>query len=365
MALSTEIHKRYMERCLELAKRGSGTVHPNPMVGCVIVKNKRVVGEGYHARYGGPHAEVNALARAGVKARGATVYVNLEPCAHYGKTPPCAEALVSAGVHHVVIATRDPNPLVNGKGLEVLRRAGVKVTVGVLEDEARKLNEKFFFAMERGLPYVALKIAQTIDGMLVDAYGRSQWITCEEARREAHRLRSIYDAILVGARTVAIDDPQLTVRLVYGRNPTRVILDGGLSVPEKAKVLDIASARTIIITSGKALEVKRRKALRLERRGVEVYGVGATKQVPLKSVLQLLGSLGVTSLLVEGGPATHALFLKENYVQKVYCVIAPLVLGGGKGIQFHPPLPLAKSRKLLITAVRQLGSDVLLEASPM
>lgn len=352
-----------MERCLELAKRGCGNVHPNPMVGCVIVRNGNIVGEGYHECYGGPHAEVNALAQAGEKARGATVYVNLEPCAHHGKTPPCTEALIRAGVREVILATRDPNPLVNGKGIRTLRKAGITVTVGVLANEARALNETFFFAMLNRMPYVALKIAQTLDGNMVDAYGRSQWITCEEARREAHRLRSLYDAVLVGAQTVIRDDPQLTVRLVRGRNPIRVVLDGALSVPTKAALWKTEDARTILLTSTSALRAKERKVLQLEKQGVEVYGIGRSQRLPLKSVLKVLATLGITSLLVEGGPATHAVFLSEKCVQRVYCVIAPHILGGGKRIEMKSPFSLAQSQKLTITEIRKLGTDVMIEAS--
>lgn len=355
------VHEQYMKRCLELAERGRGFVHPNPLVGCVLVKDGKIVGEGYHKKYGGPHAEVYALKAAGAQAKQATAYVTLEPCSHYGKTPPCVHALIAAGVKHVVIATKDPNPLVNGKGIRMLKKAGITVTTGVMEAEARKLNEKFFYAMEQNKPYVAAKCAQTLDGKMVDAYGRSQWITSEEARKEAHRLRSLFDCVLVGARTILEDNSELTVRALKGRNPVRVVVDGKLRVPSDAKIFSTETARTIVLTSTVALEQKRKKVLTLEQRGAEVFGIGSESHIPVESILRFLRSYGFTSVLVEGGGATLAHFFEAKSVQYMYCFIAPLLLGGGKGITFTRPKSLAHAVRIEFQKQRRVGKDVLLE----
>ena len=355
--------KYYMTRALELAKRGKEKVHPNPLVGCVIVRNGKIVGEGYHHEYGAPHAEVNALKEAGKNAKGSTVFVNLEPCAHYGKTPPCSDALIAASVKEVIIAVKDPNPMVKGKGIAKLKNAGVSVTVGVMEEEAKKLNEKFFYAMEHRIPYVAVKIAQTLDGRMNDACRQSKWITSMESRKEAHRLRAMYDAILVGAKTVKEDDPELTVRYVSGRNPMRIILDGKLSVPIQAKVFRTEAARAILFTSTKAMNQQFKKVLTLEKKGVEVYGISNSKEISLKTILRLLWKEGVTLILVEGGAYTASSFLEQNLVQKVYLFGAPLMLGGGGAIAFHTPRPLSKPIRMNFETIERIGEDLFLEAS--
>ena len=206
-----------MQRCLEIARNGAGKVSPNPMVGCVIFRHGKIVGEGFHQQFGGPHAEIIALLHAGKNARGATLFVNLEPCAHFGKTPPCADAIVQSGISKVVIASKDPNPLVSGKGIRRLREVGIRVELGILRKEAELLNEKFFKCMTTGLPFVGIKLAQTLDGRIADAAGKSKWLTSEVTRKEVHRLRSEYDAVMVGASTVLKDDPELTVPTCEGK----------------------------------------------------------------------------------------------------------------------------------------------------
>jgi len=357
-------HAELMRRCLELAIRGRGKVSPNPMVGCVIVKKNKIVAEGFHGRFGGPHAEIDALRKAGRKARGATLFVNLEPCAHYGKTPPCADAIIKAGVKRVVAATMDPNPLVSGKGAARLRRAGVEVRMGLLRDEAERLNERFFTFMRERIPFVGIKIAQTLDGRIADSAGRSKWITSKEARTEAHRIRSTYDAILVGANTILKDDPELTVRLVKGRNPLRVVLDGHLTVSSRSRVFDTRRAKTILLTSLSAVSSKRRKVSALVKRGVPVLALGRSTRLDPLGTLHTLAALGVSSVLVEGGSATASDFANAKLARAIHCFVAPRILGGGLSpVRFFPPLELDKAIRVHETRWKELGGDLLIEGS--
>lgn len=361
MAMSRDDEK-YIERCFELARRGMGRVSPNPLVGCVIVRDGKLVAEGYHQRFGGPHAEVLALRKAGKKARGATLYVNLEPCSHHGKTPPCTEAIIAAGVKRVVASTKDPNPLVAGSGFEKLRKAGIQVHVGVLRNEAEELNEKFVTFMKTGFPFVGVKVAQTLDGKIADPFGRSKWITDEEARTYAHQLRTEYDAILVGAGTVQRDDPQLTVRKVQGRNPLRVVLDGRLSVKPNAKVFKTRNAQTIVLTSTLAMKKYPRKVGQLTMRGVDVLSVERNTDLDPKAVLAVLGEMNISSVLVEGGAHTISRFLEEGLVQKVHCFIAPKILGAGlEGWRLQSGRRLSQSIQLKNVRLRMVGKDLLLE----
>ncbi len=355
---------KYIKRCFELARKGNGRVSPNPLVGCVIVRDRRIVAEGYHQRFGGPHAEVVALRRAGTMARGSTLYVNLEPCSHYGKTPPCTEAILAAGVKRVVACMKDPNPLVAGTGFAKLRTAGVQVSVGVLRREAEELNKKFVTFMRTGLPFVGVKVAQTLDGKIADVVGRSQWITGEEARTYAHQLRSTYDAILVGAGTVLRDNPRLTVRNVNGRNPLRVVLDGKLSVDPTARLFDTRVARTIVLTSAAATKTNRRKVRQLTKRGVEVLSVQGRTELHPKEVLAVLGGLQVSSVLIEGGSRTISKFLEADLVQTVHCFIAPRIFGEGLDAwKLSQGRLLSRSIQLKNVAIRTLGRDLLVEGS--
>ena len=349
-----------MKRCLELAARGAAWVSPNPMVGCLIVKNGRVVGEGYHHRFGLSHAEVNALRAAGRSAKGATLVVNLEPCVHFGKTPPCADSIIAAGVREVVIAARDPNPLVQGKGIERLRNAGIRVQLGVLRTEAQRLNERFFHFMQTGLPFVGIKLAQTLDGRIADANGRSKWITSAAARTEAHRLRATYDAVMVGAETALRDDPALTVRLARGRNPIRVVVDGRLRVHGRLKVFETDAAETILLTSAKAMKSRRRLVEALTRRGVRVLAAGDGANLRPADVLRELAACEISSVLVEGGSTTASMFLESRLADRVHLFVAPALLGAGlTGLSFA-----TKGMKSLIRlngmTVRRIGADVLL-----
>src|SRR5215471_946689 len=366
MTYDTAVDVQYMQQALDLARGGLGFVSPNPLVGCVIVKDGAIVGRGYHQRFGGAHAEVHALQGAGARAHGAVLYVNLEPCSHTGKTPPCADAVIESGVRRVVVALRDPNPLVAGRGLSRIEEAGIAVTVGVCEAEARKLNEAFCKYILTGRPFVTLKSAITLDGKIATRTGASQWITGELARQEGHRLRHAADAILVGIGTVLQDDPQLTTRLPdqQGANPLRVIVDSTLRVPLQAQVTDVASdRRTLIVTTARA-PVAHVEALRT--RGIEVVCLPAydDERVDLEALFRYLGERGIASVLVEGGATLSATLLRRRLIDKVLLFVAPKIIGGD-GISMVGPCGVESMEQVihLRDVVSQcLGHDVLLEA---
>jgi diaminohydroxyphosphoribosylaminopyrimidine deaminase/5-amino-6-(5-phosphoribosylamino)uracil reductase len=318
--------ERHMARALVLAARGRGETNPNPMVGAVVVKRGRVVGEGFHARAGGPHAEVAALRRAGRHARGATLYVTLEPCAHTAKrTPPCAPLVVSSGVKRVVVAMRDPNPQVRGRGLGALRRAGIPVTVGVREEEARELNRRFVTAQIRGRPYVLLKVALTLDGRIATATGDSKWITGPRDRAQARGLRRLHDAVLVGIGTVRADDPRLLPSPPLSRRFTRVVLDSRLRLPAGSRLARSVRRGTVLVIGHEA--PRRRRAL--EARGITVR-TDRRREGPLdlRFVLRTLWSEGVRSVMVEGGGEVLGSFLQARLFDEVALFRAPLLLGG-------------------------------------
>jgi len=318
-----------MRAALALARRGLGISWPNPSVGCVIVKDGHVVGRGWTGRGGRPHGESEALRRAGVAAEGATAYVTLEPCSHWGQTPPCADALIAAGLRRVVVALEDPDPRVAGAGIEALRKAGLTVEIGLCADEATELNAGFLQRVRLGRPLVTLKLATSLDGRIATATGESRWITGPAARDRAHLLRATHDAILVGIGTVIADDPQLTCRLpgLAGRSPVRIVLDRHLRIPPTARL--IAEARQVptwVVTlpsAGKAAEKRLRDA------GVEVLAVSpdAAGLIDLAAVLLLLGKRGVTRLLVEGGSRVAAALLRADLVDRLVWLHAPLLLG--------------------------------------
>jgi diaminohydroxyphosphoribosylaminopyrimidine deaminase / 5-amino-6-(5-phosphoribosylamino)uracil reductase len=352
-----------MQRCLKLARKGEGMVNPNPMVGCVIVRNGKIVGEGFHRKFGGPHAEIFALNHAGKKAKGATLYVSLEPCTHFGKTPPCTDAIIQSGISHVVIASKDLNPLVSGKGIRQLRGAGITVKVGLLQKEAEHLNEKFFKFIKTGLPFVGIKLAQTLDGRIADVAGKSKWITSKTARKEVHRLRSGYDAVLVGATTVLRDNPELTVRLVNGRNPVRVVVDGCLSLPTSRAIFNTTAAPTWLLTSPKAVKANIRKVQKLISQGVRVFPVSSDYRINAESILHTLAAEGVSSVLIEGGAYTVAGFVNRFLADKLYLFVAPKILGGGlNGFYFETPKHLHKPIKLAMRKIALLREDVIIEA---
>lgn len=320
----------YMRQALRLAKRGNGKVSPNPMVGAVIVKDGRIIGKGYHRRYGGNHAETNAIHNASDSIEGATMYITLEPCSHHGKTPPCAEMLLIHKPSRVVVGSLDPNPLVAGRGIEMLQKNGIATTVGVLEEDCRKLNEKYLKFIQTRIPFVTLKYAQTLDGRIATATGHAQWISSEASRRFAHTLRSVNDAILVGAGTVIQDDPELTVRMVKGKNPLRIVVDSQLRTSTKSKIYkNQKAARTIIATTVRANPEKRALFHDL---GIEMLQIDADQhgQVDQGKLLRELGKHNIASVLVEGGAEIITSFIKNALADRVTIIIAPKIIGSGK-----------------------------------
>jgi len=366
-----------MALAVQLAAKGRGRTSPNPMVGAVVVSGRRIVGQGYHRRPGGPHAEVLALRSAGGRAHGATLYVTLEPCHHTSKrTPPCVPAIMESGLRRVVVAIRDPNPLVSGRGISRLRRAGIQVTVGCLREEAERLNEIYCHWMRTGRPFVIMKAAMTLDGKIAAASGESRWITGEAARRHAHRLRSQVDAVMVGIGTVLRDDPQLTVRLGDRRSraprlrqPLRVVVDSTLRISPAAHVLSPGASTgpgsgIVVATTVRA---PRARIERLRAKGVPVVALPAQHgRVSLRACLTHLGRMGITSLLIEGGSELNASALRAGLVNRVLFYIAPTLLGGqdAKGvIGGQAPRRLAGALPLTDLRTQRIGRDLLIEGA--
>ena len=346
--------QKWMRLALKLARKGIGKTSPNPNVGAVVVKNGRLIGKGYHKKFGGPHAEVFALQEAGEAARGASLYVTLEPCFHFGKTPPCVDLIIARGLKRVVIATPDPNPLVNGKSIQKLKKSGIDVTVGIEQEKAQQLNEAFFKFMQIGLPFVTLKIAQTLDGKIATPAGDSRWVTCEASRKLVHRWRAQTDAVLVGIGTVLQDDPELSVRLVKGRNPKRVILDPNLIIPPGAKVLSSTSlSETLVVTANENAE----KIRLLKNKGATVVFLekNADGLFDLSQLLKRLVEHKIISVLVEGGSGIFSSFLKQKAFDRLFVFQAPKIAGAGlgpfDGITFQEmreaiPLKFQKQRRV-------------------
>jgi diaminohydroxyphosphoribosylaminopyrimidine deaminase/5-amino-6-(5-phosphoribosylamino)uracil reductase len=358
------VHEKYMQECLTLAKKGIGYVSPNPMVGCVVVKNRKVVGRGYHKKFGQPHAEVNALLEAGKRAVGSTLYVNLEPCSHFGKTPPCTDLIISKKVKKVVVAMRDPNPLVNGKGIKKLRDAKIDVIEHVFEADAKKMNEKFIKSVKHKTPFVTLKIAETMDGRIADSTGDSKWITNSQAQKYAHELRAQHDVILVGANTVIKDNPQLNVRHVKGNNPLRVVIDGRLTSQMNSKVFKNAvKTKAIVFTSVEAFHRRKTKVAQLEQQGVIVLKLSSkSNQISLNQVMKQLHKMNISSILVEGGANILSQFINDKLADKLVVIIAPKILGDGiQSITLGKNISIKKVFRLSHVTVNKLGDNVLIE----
>jgi len=319
--------EKFMRRALTLARKGEGGVSPNPLVGAVIVREGRIIGEGWHRCCGENHAEINAIRDATETVAGATFYITLEPCSHHGRTPPCAEALIACRPGRVVVGAVDPNPVVSGRGIEALRQSGIETEVGLLEEACRESNRIFFKYIRTGLPYVTLKFAQTLDGRIATASGDSRWISSPPSLRFAHRLRTVHDAILVGAGTVLMDNPELTCRLVRGRNPLRIVVDSGLRLPPDANIFSDGK-RTVAVATCRAPVENRRL---LEKKGVEVLEIVEDQagHVDLHQLLTVLGKRKISSVLVEGGAALATAFLMENLVDRLLIVLAPKIVGVG------------------------------------
>lgn len=351
-----------MKRALSLAKRAQGRTSPNPLVGAVLVKSGKPVAEGYHERAGLPHAEALALERAGALARGATLYVNLEPCCHLDKrTPPCAQAIIKAGVKRVVIGMVDPNPKVSGRGIELLKKAGIKVQTGVLEEEAKRLNEIYIKNITTGLPFVILKIAMTLDGKIATEKGESRWITSIQSRRYVHRLRSLVDGVLTGIGTVKADDPELTTRLVRGKDPVRIIIDPGLEIPPNAKVLQTPPP-TLIFTR------KVSHQLLLTRPNPLPHGVDIeyfdSDRLDLKEAMKTLYKRGITSVMIEGGSSLNFHALKDGIVDKILIFIAPKIIGGKDSLPSvggTSSTGLENPWRIRDIKIKRIGEDILIE----
>jgi diaminohydroxyphosphoribosylaminopyrimidine deaminase/5-amino-6-(5-phosphoribosylamino)uracil reductase len=354
--------EKYMRLAMQLAGNAIGRTSPNPLVGAVIVKDNRVVGCGWHRKAGTPHAEVHALNQAGELAQGADVYVTLEPCAHYGKTPPCAKALVEAKVKNVYGGLLDVNPKVAGKGFKILEDAGIHVEYGFLQDELRKQNEAFFKWIEHKKPFVVLKAAMTLDGKIATATGQSKWITNETSRAYGYKLRDIYDGIMVGINTVIEDNPMLTARVDGGKNPIRIVVDSSLKIDINANVVQDKSAKTIVATTDKA---DKDKILKLQAQNVDVIVVDKDEndKVDIEKLLNILGQQNICSILVEGGATLSGSFVAKKLVDKVYFFIAPKIVGGkeaktpvaGTGI-----LNLQEALALKDIQIEKLEEDILI-----
>ena len=365
MALTAAEKTGYMKAALRLARKGLGLVSPNPMVGAILVRGGKIIGNGYHRFYGGPHAEVYALEAAREKARGSDLYINLEPCSHFGKTPPCVDALIAAGIRRAFIGMQDPNPLVAGSGIKKLRAAGIAVETGMLEQECRQLNEAFIKYITRKNPFVYLKLAATLDGKIATAEGDSKWITCDASRALVHRLRSEVDAVMVGIGTVIKDDPLLTARLKTGagENPLRVIVDSRLRMPPGSKLLKTARAVPTIIATTDNSALSRQAALK--KIGVEILTTTARKgRVDLGQLMKKLGKRGVSTVLIEGGSELSAAALQAGIVDKVLFFYAPKITGGT-----HAPAMVGGAGINKISAAirvrdiryKRVGDDILVE----
>ena len=360
--------EKYMRIAITLASKGRGRTSPNPLVGAVIVKDNRIAGQGYHEKAGEPHAEINAITAAGKQTQGSALYVNLEPCNHHGRTPPCTQAILTAGIRRVVIGMPDPNPDVKGGGIEFLRSHGVKVECGVLEKECLRLNEAFIKYVTEKRPFVIMKAAASMDGKIATRSGDARWITGERARRFVHRLRNEVDAILVGAGTVIKDDPMLTTRLGQkrGRDPLRVILDSGLKIPLTARIFNLdSSAQTLVATLDNASDSKKR---RLIEKGVEIMAVSTNQSgLDLAELLSKLGRRGILSILIEGGGAVFASAIQSRLVDKFYLFYAPIIIGGTKAVDMvggEGVNHIAGAFRLKDMKTRKIGDDLLVEAYP-
>ena len=337
------IDEKYMRIALNIAKNARGRTSPNPLVGAVIVRDGRIIAEGWHRKAGTPHAEIHALNMAGELAKNSTLYVTLEPCSHFGRTPPCANAIVNAGIKRVVAAMADPNPKVAGRGFKILTDAGIEVKVGILEEEARRLNEVFLKWITAKKPFVTLKTAMSLDGKIATSTGQSQWITCEESRRRVHELRDIHDAIMVGIGTVLADNPSLTTRIDGGKNPIRIIVDSNLKIPIDSKVVTDKLSPTIIATTKNA---PAEKVDALKNLDIEIILAGEAERVDLNILMNELASREITSIFVEGGGTLNFSLLQSHLVDKVCAFIAPKIIGG----------------KNALTAVEGLGFSELSDA---
>lgn len=345
---------RYIRACFNLAQKGRGNVSPNPLVGALLVKNGKIIARGYHKKFGDAHAEVNAINNSKTDVSGATLYCNLEPCCHTNKqTPPCVPLIIKKKIKRVVISNLDPNTEVNGRGVKQLRDAGIEVITGILEHEGKDLNKFYFKYTAEKIPYITLKIAQSIDGKISLSNKQQTWLTGKESIENVHRLRGEYDAVLVGANTIKTDDPQLNVRLIRARNPIRIIIDGKLSLPIKSKILNCSDIeKTWIFTSSSSSS---KKIIFLEKLGIKITQIQPTlnDEIKLLNVLKILAENKITSLLVEGGQKIFSQFLNQNLFDEILVFQSPIILG--KGINAFDSVKL---KQLRLKVVSQFGNDI-------
>ncbi len=362
--------KFYMRKALDLAARGAGFVSPNPMVGAVVVKDGEIAGRGFHRKFGGRHAEINALEDARGNTKGAELYVNLEPCSHHGKTPPCSDAILNSGIERVIVANEDPNPLVGGRGIEKLQNQGLEVKIGVLAEEGRKLNEAFFVYMQKNRPFFVQKTAQTLDGYLAAPGGDSRWITGEKARARGHRLRHELDAVLIGRNTLIKDDPRLTARKISGevKQPLRIIMAGKGEIPGEATLFHTDFGREIVIF------VERERSQDLNKKFSDINNV---KVIPLSvndrneisplDIAEKLFEMEIQSVLIEGGGRVNHTFLKSGLIDKYFVFLAPKLLGGNDGVACFSGEAVSaidETEKLVIDDIERLERDILITAYP-
>jgi diaminohydroxyphosphoribosylaminopyrimidine deaminase/5-amino-6-(5-phosphoribosylamino)uracil reductase len=344
---------KFIKKCFSQAKRGAGKVSPNPLVGVVIVKKGKIIGEGWHKKYGAPHAEVNAFLNSNEDVSGATLYCNLEPCCHTKKqTPPCVPLIIKKKIKRVVISNFDPNKDVNGKGIRQLRKAGIKVTTGILENKGDELNKFYFKFVREKMPFIVIKIAQSFDGKISESRKKQTWLTGKESIKFVHKLRSEYDAVLVGTNTIKVDNPLLTVREVKGRNPVRIIIDGKLSIPLKSNVVECEDPQnTWIFTSNNSSE---RKEKILSKKEVKIFRINSSKnnRLNLKKVLCILHKQKITSILVEGGEEIFNQFIQNKRFDEIIVLKAPKILG--KGINAPN---IEKMRNIRLIGEDKLGKD--------
>lgn len=346
--------KYYLKKCFKLAQKGRGQVSPNPLVGAVLVKNGKMIGQGWHKKFGEAHAEVNAIQNAKENVSGSTLYCNLEPCCHTNKqTPPCVPLIIRKKIKKVVISNPDPNKNVNGKGIKQLRDAGIEVITGILEDEGKALNKFYFKYVLKKIPYITLKIAQSIDGKISLSNKEQTWLTGTESVKYVHKLRNEYDAVLVGANTINVDNPLLTVRKVRGRNPFRIVIDGSLSLPIKSRILNATDPeKTWVFTSSSS---NSKKIIQLEKLGVRVYKIrtSAKNEIDLLNVLKILAKNKIASVLVEGGQKIFSQFLNQNLFDEIIILQSPKFLGSGINAFDN-----IKLKQLEIKEISRLGVDI-------
>ncbi|MCM8778256.1 MAG: bifunctional diaminohydroxyphosphoribosylaminopyrimidine deaminase/5-amino-6-(5-phosphoribosylamino)uracil reductase RibD [Candidatus Omnitrophica bacterium] len=354
-------HEDYMRIALKLAQKAKGFTNPNPLVGCVIVREGKIVGRGFHKRAGLAHAEIEAIEQAGEKTRGASLYVNLEPCSHYGRTPPCTKAIIKAGIKKVYASILDPNPLNNGRGVKELRKKGIEVELGILEEEAKKLNEVFLKYITQKIPFVTVKVAQSLDGKIATRTGESRWITSEKARDLVKELRNEVDAVMVGVNTVIKDNPLLNPKILKSKTYYKIILDSKLRIPLKAKMFSDESVGRIIIATTKYASKKKMEKLKGKAEVLVVRD--KNRKVDLNALMRELGKREISHILIEGGGETIASALEEKLVDKIYFFISPKLIGGRETITSVEGRGIARLREAYLLKnieIRRIGEDILI-----